>query len=70
MYAAAKVGIVFAKEDNAQRFCLGLHDADITALAVDPSGRFVATGQAGARPCVRVWCAHTGRPLVDPALLP
>ena len=37
-----------------QRFFLG-HTDDISCLAVDPSGEFVATGQVGKEPFVCIW---------------
>eukprot|EP00935_MAST-01C_sp_MAST-1C-sp1_P001239 g1239.t1 len=50
----AGTGVVFDHEDNRQRF-FHQHTAEITCVTVDPSRRFVATGQAGKTPIVLVW---------------
>ena len=43
--------------------CSG-HDDDIVSLAADPTGRFVATGQIGAKPRVHIWDSESGANLV------
>jgi hypothetical protein len=53
----AGTGVVFEHEGGSsgkQRF-FQQHSAEITCVAVDPSLRFVATGQAGKKPIVLVW---------------
>ena len=45
------------------------HDDDIVCLAMDPKGRYVATGQVQSsksrkmKPCVKVWDAESCRPI-------
>ncbi|CAM9215746.1 unnamed protein product, partial [Phaeothamnion confervicola] len=55
--AAAALGVVIDPKTCEQVFHYG-HLRDVTALAVTPSGRFAATGDAAA--VVRVWMANTG----------
>lgn len=43
VYHAAGVGIVLNKETNTQKFFLE-HNDDIHCLAIDPSGKYCATG--------------------------
>ena len=57
-YAAAAVGIIHDIETNRQKFLRG-HTDDISALAVDNSGRIAATGQMGKKPWVNVWDLET-----------
>lgn len=44
VYPAGTVGIVHDTKTNTQRFFHGSHKEDITALAMHPNGRTVATG--------------------------
>ena len=53
---AAAVGIVYDKFQHAQKFYVS-HADDILSLAMDAAGKFVATGEQGARPRVHVWSA-------------
>jgi hypothetical protein len=55
-YYTAAAGVVLDTHENTQRFFLG-HDDEITCLTVDPSGRYIATGQLGKYPYVCVWTA-------------
>lgn len=45
--------------ENSQRHFRAHKGRQITALRVSPNGRFVASGEAGTRPVVRVWDAAT-----------
>lgn len=56
VYYAAGTGIVYNRTEHAQHFYTK-HADDISALAMDASGAFVATGEMGRRPSVRVWRA-------------
>ncbi len=44
VYPAGTVGVVHDTKENTQRFFHGSHKEDITALAMHPNGRTVATG--------------------------
>lgn len=44
---------------TSQRYFRGHDGRQITSLRVSSNGRFVASGEAGARPTVRVWDAAT-----------
>ena len=44
-----------------QTFFRGGHDSDVTCMAVGPSGRLVASGQAGSNADVCVWDGASGR---------
>lgn len=44
---------------RSQRYFRGHNGKQITFLRVSPNGRFVASGEAGTRPTVRVWDAAT-----------
>ena len=46
--------------ENSQRYFRAHKGRQITTLRVSPNGRFVASGEAGTRPAVRVWDAATG----------
>jgi len=63
VYTAAGVGVIYDKVRHHQKFYIG-HDDDIVALAVDPSGNFVATGQQGKRPAIHIWDSETGTRIV------
>ena len=60
VYHSAAVGIVYSKKMHRQQFYVG-HTSDIVCLAIDPSGRFVATGDAASVPRVHIWNAMTGQ---------
>lgn len=51
---------------NSQRYFRGHQGKQITALRVSPSGRFVASGEAGTRPVMRVWDAATSAEVGKP----
>jgi hypothetical protein len=59
VYALGAVGVVLDAEKWRQHFFRG-HDDDVLSLAVHPSGRWAATGQAGRVPVVCVWEVATG----------
>lgn len=63
-YMTAALGIVLNTQNNTQRFFGGGdkshlqgHDDDITALAIHPTRKYVATGQVGKDPLICVWAA-------------
>lgn len=58
IFYAAAVCIIMDQETRKQRFYME-HSATITAMAVHPLEGFVATGQQGEVPCVRIWNADT-----------
>ena len=60
VYASGALGVVFDKEAWRQHFFRG-HDDDVLSLAVHPTGRWAATGQAGRVPVVCVWEVPTGK---------
>jgi microtubule-associated protein-like 6 len=59
VYHTAAVGIVFNKENRSQRFFFD-HIDDITALAIHPDKKIVATGEMGPHPLIAVWDTETG----------
>jgi microtubule-associated protein-like 6 len=62
VYHTAGVGVIYNKKNHSQKHYIG-HDDDIVSLAIDPSCNFVATGQMGKRPRVRVWDSESGAEL-------
>ena len=56
LYFAAGVGIVYNRAEHQQNHYTR-HADDITCLDVNAAGTFVATGEMGKRPSVRVWRA-------------
>jgi WD40 repeat protein len=75
-YSAAAVGVLLTPsrqnnnsnsqdesvECHSQRFLQG-HTDGVTALAVSPDKRFIATGQSGKKAGIRVWSAANGSQL-------
>eukprot|EP00941_MAST-03F_sp_MAST-3F-sp1_P000793 g793.t1 len=60
VYPAAGVGIIYNKDTHSQKFYVG-HDDDIISLAVSACANFVATGQIGEKPIVRIWDSESGQ---------
>ena len=54
VYYTAGLGIVYNKTKHEQRYFCG-HDDDITALAIHPNRRLMASGQLGKYPLVCIW---------------
>ncbi|MCQ2819417.1 MAG: EF-hand domain-containing protein, partial [archaeon] len=54
VYHTAAVGIVYNKDRHEQKF-LNEHFDDITALAIHPNRKYVATGEIGPMPLITVW---------------
>ncbi|CAM9178110.1 unnamed protein product, partial [Ectocarpus sp. 13 AM-2016] len=59
VYPAATIGVVYSRKTHSQRYFRGHDGKQITFLRVSPNQRFVASGEAGIRPTVRVWDAAT-----------
>ncbi|OQS03517.1 microtubule-associated protein, partial [Thraustotheca clavata] len=59
VYHAAAVGIIYDRITNTQKHHMG-HTDDILSLSMSSSGRFVATGERGKKPSIRVWDAQSG----------
>ena len=59
IYPVATAGIIYSKSTNTQKFFQG-HRAEIISLAIDPTGKYVVSGQAGKNPMVKLWSATTG----------
>lgn len=55
VYSVAGVGVVLDRDEHSQRFFVGEHTDDITALAVSADGTLVATGERGPTPVIYVW---------------
>ncbi|MCQ2816774.1 MAG: hypothetical protein MJ252_05855 [archaeon] len=58
VYHTAAVGIVYNKEKNTQKF-FNEHFDDITALAIHPNKKIIATGEVGPNPLITVWDTET-----------
>lgn len=58
VYHSAAVGIVYNKESRKQKFFFD-HIDDITALAIHPDKKIVATGEIGPYPLIAVWDTDT-----------
>ena len=46
IYPVATAGIIYSKSTNTQKFFQG-HEAEIISLAIDPTGKYVVSGEAG-----------------------
>jgi microtubule-associated protein-like 6 len=64
VYHTAAVGIVYNKEEHKQRI-FNEHFDDITALAIHPNRKIVATGEIGPYPLVSIWDIESGETLVN-----
>ncbi|GMI41609.1 hypothetical protein TrCOL_g10410, partial [Triparma columacea] len=57
-YGVAALAVQLKREEEggklAQNFCAG-HDDDVISFAMSPDRTFMATGQMGKDPCVKVW---------------
>ncbi|XP_036006433.1 echinoderm microtubule-associated protein-like 5 isoform X1 [Fundulus heteroclitus] len=62
VYHVAAVGVVYNRQQNAQRFYMG-HDDDILCLAIHPLKDYVATGQVGRDSSVHIWDTETLKPM-------
>ncbi|TNV87854.1 hypothetical protein FGO68_gene13813 [Halteria grandinella] len=54
VYHAAAAGVVLNQVTNEQRFFIQ-HTDDIISMALDPTGRYCATGQLGPKPSIFIW---------------
>jgi microtubule-associated protein-like 6 len=59
VYHTASVGIVYNKENHSQ-LIFNEHFDDITALAIHPNKKYVATGEIGPYPLISIWNTETG----------
>ena len=64
IWPSASVCVVYSKQLHEQRFFRG-HAAEVSCVAVSRDGRYVASGERGNRPMVRVWDAQTCAPLAE-----
>lgn len=55
---SASIAVVYSKQTHEQKFFRG-HTAEISCMATSKDGRYVASGERGNRPVVRVWDAQT-----------
>ena len=60
VYHTAAVGIVYDKENNSQ-LIFNEHFDDITAFAIHPNKKYVATGEIGPYPLISIWDTQTGK---------
>ena len=63
VYHTAAVGIVYNKEKHEQKI-YNEHFDDITALAIHPNKKIVATGEIGPYPLISIWDVETCQALV------
>jgi len=63
VYHSAAVGIVFNKDSRTQKFYFD-HIDDITAMAIHPNKRLVATGEIGPYPLIGIWDSESTECLV------
>ena len=54
IYPAGGVTVIYDKVERTQRFHIG-HSDEVTAIAMHPNGRIVATGERGRVPKIIVW---------------
>merc|ERR1719197_378246 len=66
LFHAAGLGVIYDPVTHSQKFYPGAK-GNIIALVKSPCGKFVATGEMGEKPHVRIWDAVTG---VEIAVLP
>ena len=64
VYTTAALGIVYNKEHHRQRF-FSRHEGDIVALALHPTGQYVATADRGPRPRIWIWDATSGNAITS-----
>jgi len=63
VYPAAAVGVLYNVPKKVQKFNLS-HTDDVTAIAIDPSGLVIASGQLQANDAkISIWDARTGSTL-------
>ena len=60
VYHTAAVGIVYNKENHSQ-LIFNEHFDDITAFAIHPNKKYVATGEVGPYPLISIWDTKTGK---------
>jgi microtubule-associated protein-like 6 len=58
IWPTAGVCVVYSKQSHEQKFFYG-HRSAVTAIAVSADGRYVASGERGNRPVVKLWDAQT-----------
>jgi len=58
VWPSASVCVVYSKQAHAQKFFTG-HASEVCCISVSRDGRYVASGETGNRPVVRVWDAQT-----------
>ena len=63
VYHTAAVGIVYNKDTHTQSI-YNEHFDDITALAIHPNKKYVATGEVGPYPLISIWDVETCKALV------
>ena len=60
VYHTAAVGIVYDKEKHSQ-LIFNEHFDDITAFAIHPNKKYVATGEIGPYPLICIWNSENGK---------
>ena len=63
VYHTAAVGIIYDKNTNTQQI-YNEHFDDITALAIHPNKKYIATGEVGPYPLISIWDVDTCKALV------
>ncbi|CAF3713690.1 unnamed protein product, partial [Rotaria sordida] len=54
-YAAGSSTVLYNKDTQKQDFVINTTRKTITSLSISPDGRYLATGESGHKPKVRVW---------------
>ncbi|CAF1570078.1 unnamed protein product, partial [Rotaria sordida] len=54
-YAAGRTVILFNKNTHKQDFVISTACKTITSLSLSPDGQYLATGECGHNPKVRIW---------------
>jgi len=60
VYSAASLGVIYQPHKHAQDYYRGHNGIDVGSVAVDPRGRYAASGEVTSHPRIHIWDAVTG----------